>query len=209
MSVICAAGGGAGDPMVNEALLLTVPAAALISMTELFPAAAAVKVTVVWPSASVTAAAVKLPAAAGALVNVTVAPGMGRLDASFTVAVTVVFKPLAIQFVGVPSDTTTEAGTCTGAPIVIGAVPLIVLVPTVTLARMVAVAFTAAPAVNTEVAWPDAFVTAEAGLNDPAVELITENETLTFGITTEEPSITVAVTFAVAPLAMVDEERDT
>lgn len=195
--------------MVNDALLPTMPAVALIFMIELFPAAAAVKVTVVWPSASVTAAAVKLPAAAGALVNVTVAPGMGRLDASLTVAVTEVLPPLAIQFVVVPSDTTTVDGTCTGIPIVIGALPLIVLVPTVMLARIVAVALTAAPAVNTDVAWPDAFVTTGVGLNDPAVELITEKETLTFGITTEEASVTVAVALTVPLLAIVEADSDT
>jgi hypothetical protein len=89
---------------------------------------------------------------------------------------------------------------------VIWALPLIV--PTV--ARMVARELSpAGSAVNTVVAWPEALVTSEAGLKDPAVALITEKETLILGITLEEASVTVTVTLEVPPLAMVAEESDT
>lgn len=209
VSDMLAAAGGRGTPMVNDALLFTDPAAAYMFTIELFPAPAAVNVTVATPEVLVIAvAAVKVPAPKGLTVNVTVAPLIRADDASRTVADTVVLPPLTM--VVVPSATATEVGTWGGVPmVIIGETPKIVPVPKVTVARMVAVALTAGPAVNTDVAWPDAFVTAEAGLNDPAVALITEKETLTFGITTEEPSSTVAVTLVVPPLAMVDAESAT
>jgi hypothetical protein len=91
---------------------------------------------------------------------------------------------------------------------VMGALPLMVVVPTVTLARMVAVVF-GVIAVNWLVAAPDASVTAEDGVNEPAPALITEKVTLTFCITTELALVTTAVTTEVPPLAMAAAESDT
>ena len=194
--------GGRGVPMVNDALLPTVPAVAL--MSTIVSVAIAVRVTVATPDGSVVAVAagVKVTAPETLTENVTVAP-LITPDAPDTVADTVVLLPLPM--VVVPSDTTTEVGTGGGVPMVIGALPLIELVPTVMVARIVAFALIDAPAVNWVVATPDASVTAEAGVKEPAVALITVKETLTLGTTLEPESVTVAVTAVVPPDAIADE----
>jgi hypothetical protein len=150
----------------------------------------------------------KLPAVTslGGTENVTLTPLIAAPAASLTVADTVVLPDDAM--VAAPRATTIDVGTWGGAPMVMGALPLIVVVPTVTLARMVAVVF-GVTAVNWLVAAPDASVTAEDGVNEPAPALITEKVTLTFCITTELALVTTAVTLEVPPLAMVAAESDT
>ena len=154
----------------------------------------------------VAAVADNEPAGALLVENVTVTPLTGPVE-SVTVAVTVATPPVAGRFAE-ESDTETAVGTRGGFPIVITALSLTVLVPTVTAARMVAVAFTAA-AVNWVVATPEASVTTVTELNVPDAALITENVTLIFGQALTSASMTVAVTVAAPPEAMVDEETET
>src|SRR5512143_2187577 len=146
------------------------------------------------------------PAEALLAENVTVTPLMGPVE-SVTVAVTVVSPPVEGRAAG-ESDTETAVGVRGGLPIVIPALSLMVFVPTATAARMVAVAFTSA-AVNWVVATPEASVTTVTGLNVPDAALITENVTLIFGQALASASMTVAVTAAAPPEAMVDEESET
>lgn len=196
--------GGGGVPIVSEALLFSAPTVAVIVTTAL--TAFAVKVTDATPEAMVTAVpAEKLPAVTSLTVNVTFAPLIAAPAASLTVADTVVLPDEAM--VAAPRATTIDVGTWGGVPIVMGALPLIVVVPTVTLARMVAVVF-GVTAVNWLVATPDASVTAEDGVNEPAPALITEKVTLTFCITTELALVTTAVTTDVPPLAIAAAESD-
>jgi len=143
--------GVGGEPMVSEALLFSVPTVAVM-VTVAFTAAFAVKVTAATPEALVNAVpAEKFPAVALLTVNVTLTPLIAAAAASLTVADTVML-PGGVGMDGDPSEITIEAGTWAGVPMVMGALPLIVVVPTATLTRMVAVVFTAAPAVNIDVA---------------------------------------------------------
>jgi hypothetical protein len=200
-----AAVGGGGVPMVSEALLFRVPTVAVI-VTVAFTAFA-VKVSVATPEALVNAVPeLKLPIVPSLTENVTFTPLMTTPTASLTVADTVVLPDEAM--VAEPRETTIDVGTWGGAPMVMGALPLTVAVPTVTLTRMVAVVF-GVVAVKRLVATPDAFVTPKAGVSVPAVALITEKVTLTFGMTTEDASVTTAVTVALPPLAMAAAESDT
>jgi hypothetical protein len=198
--------GGGGEPMVNEALLLTVPAVADIST--IVSVATPLTVTEATPSALVVAVAagVKFTAPGTLTENVTVAPLIGADNASKTVADTVVLPPFPMA--DVPSDTVTVVGTWGGVPIVIGALPLIVPKPTETVARMVAVV-SGATAVNRLVATPDASVTAAEGLNVPVPAMITEKETVAFGTTAKLESLTTAVTVVEPPLAMFAAPRVT
>lgn len=197
---------GGGEPMVSVALLFSVPTVAVM-VTVAFTAAFAVKVSVATPEAMVTAVPeVKLPAVTSLTENVTLTPLIAAPAASLTVADTVVLPDEAMDVA--PRETTTDVGTWGGVPMVMGALPLIVVVPTVTLARRVAVVF-GVTAVNWLVATPDASVTAEDGVNEPAPALITEKVTLTFCSTTELALVTTAVTMEVPPLAMAAAESDT
>jgi len=186
--------------MVNEALLLTVPAVADIST--IVSVATAVTVTDATPNALVVAVAAgaKFTAAGTLTANVTVAPLIGADRASRTVAETVVLPAFGIA--DKPSDTVTVVGTWGGVPIEIGAPPLIVPKPTETVARMVAVVF-GMRAVNRLVAAPDALVTDVEGLSVPVPALITEKATVVFGTTAKLESLTTAVTVVEPPFAMV------
>jgi hypothetical protein len=196
--------GGGGEPMVRDALLFSGATVAVIFTT--VSTAVAVKVTVATPEALVTAVGdEKFPAVTSLTEKVTVVPATG-VAPLMTVASTVVV-PLEGMVVD-PSDTTIDVGTRGGVPITIGALPMIVLAPTVTVARMVALTLTAF-AVKVDTAWPAALVIAGVGLKDPAVALITEKETLTFGTTCAEAFVTVAVTVDVPDGAMLDEESVT
>ncbi len=208
--------GPTGFPMRSVALLLIAPDAPLMSVSVSSPAGvAAVNVTVATPQVApgqaplvAVAAGVKAPAPATLDVNVTVAPGMSP-EASRTVAFTVVLPPLAM-LVGL-SDTAMVVGTRGGVPMVIWALPLTVPVPVVTVARMVAVWLSPAgeAAVNVVVAMPEKSVVSEAGAKEPAAALITEKLTLTPDMTRAEASVTVTVTPAVPPFAILAAESET
>jgi hypothetical protein len=198
--------GGGGEPMISVAPLFRVPTVAVIVTVAL--TAFAVKVSVATPETLVATVPPKrkLPAVTSLTVNVTFTPLMTTPAASLTVADTAVLPDETI--VAEPRVMIIEVGTWGGVPMVMEALSLIVAVPTVTLTLMVAVV-SAVVAVNRLVAIPDAFVTAEEGVSVPAVALITEKVTPTFGITTELASVTIAVTVEVPPLAMAAAERDT
>jgi len=199
--------GGGGAPMESDALLFRVPTVAVIVMIVF--TTLAVNVTVATPVAFVVAVvADRLPAVPLLTANVTTTPLIPPRE-SDTVADTVVL-PGGTGIEEDPRDTTTEVGTRGGVPITRAALPLTVPVPTCTDARMVTLELLpAASAVKVDVTAPDALVTAAEGLKEPAVALITEKVTFTFGITCPEESRTVAVTDVAPRFAMADEPRDT